>query len=110
MVEDTPEIHANGGVMVRFPELRYVGTTAEVLAQKPTGYNYDLCPGRRRRVLRLAGARAINHVPVGRRRRRALPARRSTVHRLRGRLLRSQWHQQRHDLAGNGLRLGEQRR
>jgi Domain of Unknown Function (DUF1080) len=35
----------NGGVMVRFPEPRYVGTTEEVLAQKPTGYNYDLCPG-----------------------------------------------------------------
>ena len=35
----------NGGVMVRFPEPRYVGTTSEVLAQKPTGYNYDLCPG-----------------------------------------------------------------
>jgi hypothetical protein len=35
----------NGGVMVRFPEPRYVGTTPEVLAQKPTGYNYDLCPG-----------------------------------------------------------------
>jgi hypothetical protein len=35
----------NGGVMVRFPEPRYVGTTAEVLAQKPTGYNYDVCPG-----------------------------------------------------------------
>ena len=31
--------------MVRFPEPRYVGSTAEVLAQKPTGYNYDLCPG-----------------------------------------------------------------
>jgi Domain of Unknown Function (DUF1080) len=35
----------NGGVMVRFPEPRYSGTTEEVLAQKPTGYNYDLCPG-----------------------------------------------------------------
>ena len=35
----------NGGVMVRFPEPRYTGSTAEVLAQKPTGYNYDLCPG-----------------------------------------------------------------
>jgi hypothetical protein len=34
----------NGGVMVRFPDPRYVGTTTEVLAQKPTGYNYDLCP------------------------------------------------------------------
>jgi hypothetical protein len=45
MVEDTPTSTPNGGVMVRFPELRYVGTTAEVLAQKPTGYNYDLCPG-----------------------------------------------------------------
>jgi hypothetical protein len=35
----------NGGVMVRFPDPRYTGTTEEVLAQKPTGYNYDLCPG-----------------------------------------------------------------
>jgi hypothetical protein len=35
----------NGGVMVRFPEPRYSGTTAEVLAQKPTGYNFQLCPG-----------------------------------------------------------------
>src|SRR5688500_8984713 len=34
----------NGGVMVRFPDPRYSGTTAEVLAQKPTGYNYDVCP------------------------------------------------------------------
>src|ERR687892_1583012 len=44
-VEDTPTATPNGGVMVRFPDPRYVGTTAEVLAQKPTGYNYDLCPG-----------------------------------------------------------------
>jgi 3-keto-disaccharide hydrolase len=34
----------NGGIMVRFPDPRYSGTTAEVLAEKPTGYNYDLCP------------------------------------------------------------------
>jgi hypothetical protein len=34
----------NGGVMVRFPDPRYTGTTEEVLAQKPTGYNYDVCP------------------------------------------------------------------
>jgi hypothetical protein len=34
----------NGGVMVRFPDPRYTGTMTEVLAQKPTGYNYDLCP------------------------------------------------------------------
>jgi hypothetical protein len=29
----------NGGVMVRFPDPRYSGTTAQVLAEKPTGYN-----------------------------------------------------------------------
>jgi hypothetical protein len=39
-----PVATPNGGVMVRFPDPRYVGTTEEVLAQKPTGYNYDLCP------------------------------------------------------------------
>ena len=32
--------------MIRTPEIRYTGaTTAEVLAQKPTGFNFDLCPG-----------------------------------------------------------------
>ena len=45
MWPDVPGATPNGGVMVRFPDPRYVGTTAEVLAQKPTGYNYDLCPG-----------------------------------------------------------------
>jgi hypothetical protein len=45
MVENTPTATPNGGVMVRFPELRYTGTTQQVLSQKPTGYNYDLCPG-----------------------------------------------------------------
>jgi hypothetical protein len=44
MWPDTPTATPNGGVMVRFPDPRYVGTTAEVLAEKPTGYNYDLCP------------------------------------------------------------------
>jgi len=44
MWPDLPGATPNGGVMVRFPDPRYVGTTAEVLAQKPTGYNYDLCP------------------------------------------------------------------
>jgi hypothetical protein len=39
-----PAATPNGGVMVRFPEPRYTGDTAQVLAQKPTGYNYDLCP------------------------------------------------------------------
>jgi hypothetical protein len=44
MWPDLPGATPNGGVMVRFPDPRYSGTTAEVLAQKPTGYNYDLCP------------------------------------------------------------------
>jgi hypothetical protein len=45
-VEDTPEATRNGGVMIRSPEVRYTGaTTEEVLAQKPTGFNYDVCPG-----------------------------------------------------------------
>lgn len=45
-VEDTPTSTRNGGVMIRSPEIRYDGaTTADVLAQKPTGFNYDLCPG-----------------------------------------------------------------
>ena len=45
-VQNTPASTRNGGVMVRTPEVRYTGTnTAAVLAQKPTGYNYDLCPG-----------------------------------------------------------------
>jgi hypothetical protein len=39
-----PAATPNGGVMVRFPDPRYVGSTSEVLMQKPTGYNYDLCP------------------------------------------------------------------
>src|SRR5918999_3439386 len=45
MVEDTLTATPNGGVMVRFPEPRYSGSPEQVLAQKPTGYNYDLCPG-----------------------------------------------------------------
>jgi hypothetical protein len=45
MVENTPTATPNGGVMVRFPELRYSGSTSQVLAQKPAGYNFDLCPG-----------------------------------------------------------------
>ena len=45
-VQDTPISTRNGGVMIRFPEVRYTGeTTSEVLAQKPTGYNFDVCPG-----------------------------------------------------------------
>ena len=45
-VEDTPQATRNGGVMIRSPEIRYSGTTtAEVLAQKPIGYSFDVCPG-----------------------------------------------------------------
>ena len=45
-VQNTPEATRNGGIMIRSPEIRYDGaTTADVLAQKPTGFNYDLCPG-----------------------------------------------------------------
>ena len=45
-VENIPESTRNGGIMIRSPEIRYDGaTTADVLAQKPTGFNYDLCPG-----------------------------------------------------------------
>ena len=43
-VADVANPTPNGGVMIRFPDPRYVGTTEEVLAEKPTGYNYDLCP------------------------------------------------------------------
>jgi hypothetical protein len=44
MWPDMPGATPNGGVMIRFPDPRYVGSTSEVLAQKPTGYNYDVCP------------------------------------------------------------------
>ena len=65
-VQDTPLATPNGGVMIRSPEIRYDGaTTADVLAQKPTGYNYDLCPG----ALALCGRHtpaAVDDVPSGR--------------------------------------------
>src|SRR3954471_923303 len=45
-VQNTPTSTRNGGVMIRTPEVRYTGAnTAAVLAQKPAGFNYDLCPG-----------------------------------------------------------------
>ena len=45
-VQNTPESTRNGGVMIRTPEVRYTGaTTADVLAQKPAGFNFDVCPG-----------------------------------------------------------------
>lgn len=45
-IQNTPESTPNGGVMIRTPETRYDGAnTAAVLAKKPTGFNYDPCPG-----------------------------------------------------------------
>src|SRR3954465_4468679 len=45
-VQDTPTSTRNGGVMIRTPEVRYDGAnTNAVLAQKPAGYSYQLCPG-----------------------------------------------------------------
>ena len=45
-VQNTPTSTRNGGIVVRAPDVRYTGAnTAAVLAQKPTGYNYDACPG-----------------------------------------------------------------
>src|SRR3954465_10780341 len=45
-VENIPTSTPNGGIMIRTPYVRYDGaTTAAVQAQKPTGFNYDLCPG-----------------------------------------------------------------
>src|SRR3954470_24751740 len=45
-VENIPTSTPNGGIMIRTPYVRYDGaTTTDVLAQKPTGFNYELCPG-----------------------------------------------------------------
>jgi hypothetical protein len=45
-IEDTPTSTPNGGIMVRAPYFAYTGaTTNDVLAQKPAGFNYDVCGG-----------------------------------------------------------------
>jgi hypothetical protein len=45
-VENTATSTRNGGVMIRTPEVRYTGADNNaVLAQKPTGYSYEFCPG-----------------------------------------------------------------
>jgi hypothetical protein len=45
-IENTPTATPNGGIMVRAPYFAYTGaTTTDVLAQKPTGFNYDVCGG-----------------------------------------------------------------
>ena len=96
-VQDIPTSTRNGGVMIRSPEVRYTGaTTSDVLAQKPDGYNYDVCPG----AIPLCGLR-----PRHRRRRtrggrrRALPAglrRLGSAVPLLGRILRAKRRPQRH--------------
>ena len=43
---EAPSGGPNGGVMIRSPEVRYTGeTTTDVLAQKPEGYSFEVCPG-----------------------------------------------------------------
>ena len=45
-VQNTEAATRNGGVMIRTPEVRYTGAdTNAVLAQKPAGFNYEVCPG-----------------------------------------------------------------
>jgi hypothetical protein len=45
-IENTPAATPNGGIMIRAPYFAYTGaTTNDVLAQKPTGFNYDVCGG-----------------------------------------------------------------
>jgi hypothetical protein len=45
-IEDTPTSTPNGGIMIRAPYFAYTGAdTNAVLAQKPTGFNYDVCGG-----------------------------------------------------------------
>jgi hypothetical protein len=45
-VENIPTSTRNGGIMIRTPYVRYDGAnTTAVLAQKPTGFNFDVCPG-----------------------------------------------------------------
>ncbi|HEY6888213.1 MAG TPA: family 16 glycoside hydrolase [Solirubrobacter sp.] len=45
-IENTPTSTPNGGIMIRAPYFAYTGaTTNDVLAQKPTGFNYDVCGG-----------------------------------------------------------------
>ena len=93
-VEDIPTSTRNGGIMIRSPEVRYTGaTTADVLAQKPTGYNYDVCPGALA-VCGLTDAGGVDDLLLGGRR-RPVPAslgRLGSAVRVLGRILRPQRH------------------
>ena len=45
-IENTPTSTPNGGIMIRAPYFAYTGAdNNDVLAQKPTGFNYDVCGG-----------------------------------------------------------------
>lgn len=102
-VQDTPTSTRNGGVMVRTPDPRYTGaTTNDVLAQKPTGYSYELCPGATG-VLRADDARGLGDVHLAGRR-RAVPARAVGV---LGCVLRAQ-RQSQCDQPGGNRRAGDQ--
>ena len=98
-VQDTPTSTRNGGVMIRSPEVRYTGaTTAEVLAQKPTGYNYERVPGGDPGV-RAADPGGLDDLFVGGRR-WPVPARLGRVGPavpVLGCLLRPHGHAQRHE-------------
>src|SRR4051812_4679146 len=44
-VENIPTSTPNGGIMIRTPYVRYDGANnTAVTAQKPTGFNFELCP------------------------------------------------------------------
>ena len=82
-VQNIPTSTRNGGIVVRAPDVRYTGAnTAAVLAQKPTGYNYDVCPGATV-FCGLLDARGVDDLHVGGRARarsrprRTRPTRRS---------------------------------
>jgi hypothetical protein len=65
-VQNTPTSTRNGGIMIRTPEVRYTGADNNaVLAQKPTGYSYDLCPGAMPVCGRLEPAAATTYTWAG---------------------------------------------
>ena len=66
-IENTATATPNGGIMVRAPYSAYTGAdTDAVLAQKPTGFNYDVCGGALR-VLQPHHAGREHDVQLGRR-------------------------------------------
>ena len=105
-VQDTPTSTRNGGVMIRAPEIRYTGaTTADVLAQKPTGLQLRRLPGRAPglRAARRPAA-STTYIVGGRRRARSRPPRTPRTRRscTRAPTARAHGHAQRTNLAGTG--------